>query len=152
MSNSSEKEKRDEPTTVKTTKKTKYTAKEKRVYQAKKKEEKVDKGKAVPLEQIKHTVGADPHTGIDQKVVNEGKAKRQCTRYTLTNHKLTHCQKEIRVSTIQTKSFELLGGRSHHPKPKKPRVAAVAQDSNGETSRQASQRPLAWTFMEAEEL
>jgi len=47
-SNSSGKRKRDKPTTTKITKKPKYTAKEKRVYQAKKKEEKVEKGKAAP--------------------------------------------------------------------------------------------------------
>jgi len=46
-SNSSGKRKRDEPITTKTMKKSKYTAKEKRVYQAKKKEQKVEKGKAV---------------------------------------------------------------------------------------------------------
>jgi len=42
-SNSSAKRKCDEPITTKTTKKPKYTAKQKRVYQAKKKEEKLEK-------------------------------------------------------------------------------------------------------------
>jgi len=45
-SNASGKRKSDEPIATKTTKKPKYTAKEKRVYQAKKKEEEVEKGKA----------------------------------------------------------------------------------------------------------
>jgi len=40
----------------------------------------------------------------------------------------------------------LMGGGSNHPKPQKRRVAAMAQDSRGATSRQASQRPLAWTL------
>jgi len=151
-SNSSGKRKRDEPTTTKITKKPKYTAKEKRVYQAKKKEEKLEKGKAAPRQKIMHRVWADAHTGIDQTIVDERKAKGQCTRSTLTNHRWKHCQKEIRVSTIQRKPFKLPGGRSNHPKPRKPRVAAVAEDSRGETSQQASQRPLAWTFMEDEEL
>jgi len=151
-SNSSGKRKRDEPITAKTTKKPKYTTKEKRLYQAKKKEEKVDKGKVAPRQQIMHTVWANAHTGIDQKVVDERKGKGQCTRCTLTNHRWKHCQKEIRVSTIQRKSFRLLEGKSNHPKPKKPRVPAVAEDSCGENPRQASQRPLAWTFMEEEEL
>jgi len=53
-SNSSGKRKCDEPTTAKTTKKPKYPAKEKRVYQGKKKEEKVDKGKAAPRLKIMH--------------------------------------------------------------------------------------------------
>jgi len=151
-SNSSGKRKCDEPITTKRTKKPKYTAKEKRVYQAKKKEEKVEKGKAAPRQKIMHPVWANAHTGIDQKIVDERKAKGQCTRCTLTNDGWKHCQKEIRVSTIQRKSFKLGGGRSNHPKPRKPRVAAVAEASRGGTSRQASQRPLAWTFMEDEEL
>jgi len=149
---SSGKRKQDEPITTKTTKKPKYTAKEKRVYQAKKKEERVEKGKAAPRQKIMHRVWADAHTGIDQKIVDERKAKGQCTRCTLTNHGWKHCQKEIRVSTMQRKPLKLRGGRSNHPKPRRPRVAAVAEDSQGETSRQANQRPLAWTFMEDEEL
>jgi len=47
-SNSSAKRKREERTTTKITKKAKYTAKEKKVYKAKKEEEKVEKGKAPP--------------------------------------------------------------------------------------------------------
>jgi len=151
-SNSSGKRKRDKPVTTKTTKKPKYTAKEKRVYQAKKKKEKVEEGKAAPRQKIMHRVWADAHTGIYQKIVDERKAKGQCTRCTLTNHGWKHCQKEIRVSTIQRKPFKLPGGRSNHPKPRKPRVAAVAEDSRGETTRQANQRALACTFMEDEEL
>jgi len=118
-SNSSGKRKCDEPTTAKKTKKSKYTAKEKRVYQAKRKEEKVDKGKAAPRQKIMHRVWADAHTGIDQRVVDERKAKGQRTRCTLTNHGWKHCQKEIWVSRIQRKSFKLSGGRSNHPKPRK---------------------------------
>jgi len=49
----------------------KYTAKEKRVYQAKKKEEKVERGKAAPQQKIMHRVWANAHTGIDQKIVDE---------------------------------------------------------------------------------
>ena len=151
-SNSSGKRKRDEPITTKTRKKPKYTAKEKSVYQAKKKGEKVEKGKSAPRQKIMQRVWADAHTGIDQKIVGERKAKGQCTKCTLTNHGWKHCQKEIRVSTIQRKSFKLLGGSLNHPMPRKPRVAAVAEDSHGETSRHASQRPLALTCMEDEEL
>jgi len=99
-----------------------------------------------------HRVCADAHTGIDQKVVNERKAKAQCTRCTLTNHVWEHCQKEIRINTIHRKSFKLPGGRLNNPKARKPRVAALAEYSCGETSRQGSQRPLALTFMEDQEL
>jgi len=94
-SNSSGKRKSEKPTTAKTTKQPKYTAKEKSVYKAKKKEQKVEKGKAAPRQKIIHRVWAESHTGIDQKVVDEGKAKGQCTRCTLTNHGCNHCQKDI---------------------------------------------------------
>jgi len=151
-SNSSQKRKREEPTTTKTTKKPKCTPKEKRVYQAKKKEEKVDKGKAAPRQKIMHWVWAHPHTGIDQKIVDERTAKGQCTTCTLTNHGWKHSEKEIGVSTIQRKTFKLPSGRSNHPKSRKPRVAIKTQDSGGEPSRLASQRPLACTFMEDEKL
>jgi len=85
-SSSSGKKKRDEPTTTKITKKPKYSVIEKREYQAKKKEEKVENGKAAPRQKSMHRVWADAHTGIDQKIVDELKAKGKCTRCTLTNH------------------------------------------------------------------
>jgi len=58
----------------------------------------------------------------------------------------------IQVSTIHRKSFKLRGERLNHPKPRKPRVAAMGEDSRGKPSRQASQTPLAVTFMEDAEL
>jgi len=142
----------DKPMTAKATKKPKYTAKENRVNQAKKKEEKLAERKAAPRQKIRHRVWGDAHTGIDQKVVDERKAQGQCTRCTMTNQGWKHWQKEIRVNTIHRKSFKLLRGRLSHPKPKKQRVAAVPKDSMGETSQQGSQRPLGWTFMQDEEL
>jgi len=150
--NPSGKRKRDEPTTAKTMKKPRCTFKEQGVYQARKKDEKVDNRKAAPRQEIMHRVWADAHSGIDQKIVDERKAKVECTRCTLTNHGWKHCQKEIPVTTNQRKWFKLPGGKSNQAKPRKPRVAAVADDSCGETLRQASQRPLAWTCMEDEEL
>jgi len=94
-SNSSGKTKRDEPIMAKATTKPRYTVKEKRVYQAKKKEEKVEKGNAAPRQKIMHRVWANTPTGINQKVVDERKAKGQCTRCTLRKHRWTHCQKGI---------------------------------------------------------
>ena len=91
---SSGKRKRNEQTAV-VVKKPKYTAKEKRVYQAKKKEEKAAKKPAAPRQEIMHRVWADAHTGIDQKEIDERKAKKQCTRCTLTNQGWKHCKKEI---------------------------------------------------------
>jgi len=151
-SNSSGKGARDEPTTAVPTKKPKYTAKEKRVYQATKKDEKVVKRKAAPRQKIMHGVWADAHTGMHRKIVDKRKAKGQCTRCTLIYHGWKHCPKEIRVSAVQRKSFKLRGGRLNHANPREPRVAAVDEDCRGENSQQGSQRPLAWTFTEDEEL
>ena len=91
---SSGKRKRNEPT-VTTATKPKYTAKEKRVYQAKKKEDKAARKPVAPRQEIMHRVSDDAHTGIDQKEIDERKAKKQCTRCTLTNHGWQHCKKEI---------------------------------------------------------
>ena len=91
---SSGKRKRNEPMPA-VVKKPKYTAKEKRVYQAKKKEEKAARKPAASRQEIMHRVWADAHIGIDQKELDERKAKKQCTRCTLTNHGWKHCKKEI---------------------------------------------------------
>ena len=123
-------------------KKPKYTAKEKMVYQARKKEEKAGKKPTAPRQEIMHRVWADAHTGIDQKEINDRKAKKQCTQCTLTNHGWKHCKKETRISTIQRRPFKLPVGRPKPSRPQKLRVAAVADDSGGESSQQASQRPL----------
>ena len=108
---SSGKRKRNEPTAA-VVKKPKYTAKEKRVYQAWKKEEKAARKPAAPRQEIPHRVLADAHTGIDQKEIDERKAKKQCTRCTLTNHGWKPYKKEIRISTIQRRPFKLPVGHS----------------------------------------
>ena len=141
---SSGKRKRKEPTAA-VVKIPKYTAKEKRVYQTRKMEEMAAKKPAAPRQEIMHRVWADAHTGIDLKEIDEWKVKKLCTRCTLTNHGWEHWTKEIRISTIQRRPFKLPVGRAKPPRPRTPRVAAVADDSPGESSQQTSQRPLAWT-------
>ena len=129
-------------------KKPKYTAKEKRVYQARKKEEKAARKPTAPRQEKMHRVWADAHTSIDQKEIDDRKAKKQFTQCTMTNHRWKHCKKEIRISIIQRRPFKLPVRRSRPPRPGKPGVAAVADDSRGESSQQARERPLAWTYME----
>jgi len=107
------KRKDHKPITAKPTKKPKYTFKETRVYQARKKLDKVEKGKAEPRQKIRPRVWPDAHTGIHQKVVEEQKAKGQGIRSTITQHGWQHCQKEISVNTIHRKSFTLPGGTSN---------------------------------------
>ena len=135
-----------------TAKKPKYTAKEKRVYQAAKKEvAKVKKETAAPRRKIIHRVWKTAHEGIDQKEIDERKAKGQCTRCTLNNHGWKHCEKDIRISAARLTSNppRKPGRRYNIPVGKrKPRVAAVAEDSQEESSYQMSQRPQAWTFPE----
>ena len=111
---SSGKRKRNEPTAA-TAKKPKYTTKEKRVYQVKKKEERAAKKPVAPRQEIMHRVWADAHTGIDQKEIDERKARKQCTRCTLTNHGWKHCKKEIRISTIQRRPFKFPVGHTQNP-------------------------------------
>src|ERR1700761_2692980 len=124
-------------------KKPKYTAKEKRVYQAAKKAAaKVKKETAAPRKKIIHRVWKKAHEGIEQKEIDERKAKGQCTRCTFSNHGWKHCEKEIRISAARATSnpprkpgrkYNIPGGK------RKPRVAAVAKDSQEESSYQMSQ-------------
>ena len=129
-----------------------YTAKEKRVYQAAKKEAaKAKKETAAPRRKIIHRVWKTAHEGIDQKENDERKAKGQCTRCPLNNHGWKHCEKEMRISATRlTSNLPRKPGRRYNiPVGKrKPRVAAVAEDSQEESSHQMSQRPQAWTFPE----
>ena len=144
---SSGKRKRNEPTAA-VVKKPKYSAKERRVYEAEKKEEWAAKKPAASRQEIMHRVWASTHAGINQKEIDEREANKQCTRCTLKNHGWNHWKKEIRISTIERRLFKLPVGHSKPPRPRKLMVAAVADDSQGESSRQASKRPLAWTYME----
>ena len=60
-------------------KKPKYTAQEKRVNQAKQKEERAAKKLVAPRQKIIHRVWAIAHTCIDHKEIDERRAKKQCT-------------------------------------------------------------------------
>ena len=135
-----------------TAKKPKYTAKEKSVYQAAKRTAaKVKKKTAAPWRKIIHRVWKTAHEGIDQKEIDERKAKGQWTRCTFSNHGWKHCEKDIRISAarITPNPPRKLGRKYNIPVGKrKPRVAAVAEDSQEESSYQMSQRPQAWTFPE----
>ena len=133
-------------------KKPKYTAKEKRVYQAAKKAAaKVKKETAAPRKKIIYRVWKTAHEGIDQKEIDERKAKGQCTRCTFSNHRWKHCEKDIWISAARITSNPPRKPECKYNIPvgkRKPRVAAVAEDSQEESSYQMSQRPQAWTFLE----
>ena len=89
------------------------------------------------------------HEGIDQKEIDEGKAKGQCTRCTFSNHGWKHSEKDIRISAPRLTSNppQKPGRRYNIPVGKRnPWVAAVAEDTQEESSYQMSQRPHVWTF------
>ena len=114
-------------------KKPKHTVKEKSVYQAAKKEAaKAEKGIAAPRKKIIHRVWKTAHDGIDQKEIDQRKAKGQCRWCTLNNHGWKYCEKEIRISAARlTSNPPRRPGRQYNIPvgKKKPRVAAVAEDS-----------------------
>ena len=112
---------------------------------------KVKKEPAVPRKKIMHQVWKTGNDGIGPKEVDEPKAKGQCTRCTFTNYGWKHCEKAICISAARITSnppqklgrkYNILVGK------RKPRVAAVAEDSQEERSYQMSQRPQAWSFPE----
>ena len=133
-------------------KKPRYTAKEKSVYKAAKKwAAKAKKKTAAPRRKIIHPLWKSAHEGIDQKEVDERKAKGQCTRCTLSNHGWKHWEKDIRISAARiTSNPPQKPGRKYNiPAGKrKRRVAALAEDSQEESSYQMSQGPKAWIFLE----
>jgi len=65
-----------------------YTAQEKVAYQKQKAgERKVKKeGSVAPAGEVRHTVWADTHKGVDQKVVDKSKSDNECTRCGMKNH------------------------------------------------------------------
>jgi len=79
-----------------------YTATEKAAYQKKKAgERKVKKeGSGAPKREVKHTVWSEADKGVDQKVVDERKSDKECTRYGMKNHTWKYCQKPVQVSAL----------------------------------------------------
>jgi len=65
-----------------------YTATEKTDYQKKKVGEgRVKKeGSVAPAGEVKHTVWAEAHKGVDKKVVDKRKSDNECTRCGMKNH------------------------------------------------------------------
>jgi len=124
-----------------------YTATEKAAYQKKKAgERKVKKeGSVAPTGEVRHTVWAEAHQGVDQKVDDKQKSDNECTRCGMRNHLWKHCRKPIQVSAVYRGQSKPKGPSAFAPK-QRPQVATVAVDGKGESSKRAVQRPLAWAF------
>jgi len=124
-----------------------YTATEKAAYQKKKAgERKVRKeGLLAPKGDVRHTVWSEAHQGVDQKVVDEQKSDDECTRCGMKNHTWKYCRKPIQVSAIYRGQSKPKRHSTFAPK-RRPQVASVAVDGQGESSRRAVQRPAACAF------
>jgi len=124
-----------------------YTATEKAAYQKKKAgERKVKKeGSVAPRGEVKHTVWSEAHQGVDQKVVDKRKSDNECRRCGRKNHTWKYCRKPIQVSAIYRGQSKPKRQPAFAPK-RRPQVATVAVEGQGESSRRAVQRPPAWAF------
>ena len=121
-----------------------YTAKQKADYQKKMAgERKLKKeGSGAPAGEVRYKVWGDAHQGVDQKVLDKPKSDNECTRCGMKNPPWKYCRQPIQVSAIYR-------GQSK-PKPqstfaakRRPQVATVAADGQGESSRRPVQRPPA---------
>jgi len=124
-----------------------YTATEKAAYQKKKAgERKVKKeGSVAPKGEVRHTVWSEAHQGVDQKVVDKRKSHNECTRCGMKNHTWKYCRKPVQVSAIYRGQSKPKRQSAFAPK-RRPQVATVAVDGQGESSRRAVQSPPAWAF------
>ena len=124
-----------------------YTPKEKADYQKSKAgERKVKKeGLVAPAGEVKLNVSAEAHQGVDQKVVDKPKSDDECTPCGMRNHPGKYCRKPIQVSAIYQGQSKPKGQSAFPPK-RRPQVATVAVDGQGECSPRAVQRPPAWAF------
>jgi len=126
-------------------------AKEKADYQRKKAgERKVKKeGSESPAGEVRLKVWAEVHQGVDQKVVDNRKSHNKCTRSGMKNDAWKYCRKPIQVSAIYGGQSKPKRQSACAPK-RRPQVATLAVDGQGESSRPAVQRPPAWAFEDDE--
>ena len=124
-----------------------WTATEKAAGQKKKAgERRVKKeGLVAPKGEVTHTGWSEAHQDVDQKVVDQRKSENQCTRCGMKNHTWKHCRNPIQVSAISRGQSKPKRQSAFAPK-RRPQVATVPIDGQGESSQQAVQRPPAWAF------
>jgi hypothetical protein len=138
--------------TARRVKGTQYSAKEKGAYktkQAEKRKEKKKEGSVAPKGEVKHTVWAEAHEGVDQKIVDQRKKNNECTRCGMNNHAWKYCRKPVQVSAAHRGPAKPKRQQSFPPK-RRLQVATVADRSEGGSSRRAVQRPPAWAFEDDE--
>jgi len=79
-----------------------YSAKETADYKAKKAGERMmnKQGLMAPVGEVKCTVWAEAHKGVDQKVVDKRKSDNQCTGCWIKNHAWKYCRKLVQESAV----------------------------------------------------
>jgi len=124
-----------------------YTAMEMAAYQKKKAVERMVKkeGLVAPTREVRHEMWAEAHQGVDQKVVYKRKSDNECTRCGMKILTWKYCRKRIQVSAIERGQSKPQQQSAFAPK-RRPQVATVAIDGQGESARRAAQRPPAWAF------
>jgi len=116
-------------------------------YQKKKAgERKVKKeGAVAPRGEVRHKEWAEASQGVDAKVVDKRKTDNEGTRCGMKNHAWKYCRKPIQVSAVYRGQSKPKRQLAFAPK-RRPQVATVAVDGQGESSKGAVQRPTAWAF------
>jgi len=106
-------------------------------------------GSVAPTGEVRHKVWAEAPQGVDQKVVNKQKSDNECTRCGMKNDTWKYCRKPIQVSAIYRGQSKPKRQPAFAEK-RRPEVATVAVDGQGESSRRAVQRPPASAFEDDE--
>ena len=130
-----------------------YSAKEKAEYKKKKAvERKVKKeGSVAPKGEVKFTVWATAHPGVEQDIVDQRKKNNECTRCGMDNHTWKYCRKPVKISAIHRGPIKPKRQQSFAPK-RCPQVATVADRGQGGSSSRAIRRPPAWSFENDDEI
>jgi len=126
-------------------------AKDKGDYKAKQAgESRVKKERSVaPDGEIEHTVWAEAYKGVDQKFVDKPKSDNEWTRCGMKNDAWKYCRKPVQVSAVYRGPTKPKRQASWAPK-RRPQVATLAVDGEGESSRRAAQTPLGWAFVDVQ--
>jgi len=75
------------------------------------------------------------HNTIPKDVIDRQRNNKGCTRCGMTNHFLKHCRKEQSVATFDTKRYKSNKRKRDQPQAQRKRVAVVAEECQGESSR-----------------
>jgi len=120
----------------------------------KKKKEWSKEKTATNKKEVVHTDWDKAHDSIPKDVINRQQNNKACIRCGMTNHFWKHCRKEQSVTTFGTKRYEGNKRKRDQPQAQRKRVAVVAEQSQGKSSRSVNRidRPMAWSMYDSQEL